>query len=293
LLNRLKGGIIKEAVFLALDNVSHTQASMDEAKNYLSASLPSGSIVLLTSRTKETLLCVRPYVDEGNCLEMPKLDVEEARSLFCKSSNLELTSEVDEGLIMRCVERCHFKKNDGSGISHYHPLTLDVLGKQLGCIDSREWRAQLDKIDEDIFNMSKETDHPIFSILRRSFDAVSKEDQLLFMDVVPFTWSRSYLPWKFSSQRSCHELSMFEWLGMVHRRSADDVIRGVSSILHDSHHYFVILHLLLQFCISLLIWDKQIGVSCSVCPNSKAVQAPFNQCKDLLLCMAPRMMWLL
>jgi hypothetical protein len=285
LLNRLKGGIIKEAVFLALDNVSHTQASMDEAKNYLSASLPSGSIVLLTSRTKETLLCVRPYVDEGNCLEMPELDVEEARSLFCKSSNLELTSEVDEGLIMRCVERCHFKKDDGSGSSHYHPLTLDVLGKQLGCIDSREWRAQLDKIDEDIFNLSNERDHPIFSILRRSFDVVSKEDQLLFMDVALFT--------PFPYAHFSHKLNVFEWLGMVHRRSADNVIRGVSSTFHDLHHYFVILLLLFQFCMSLLIWDKQIGVSYSLCPNSKAVQVPFNQSKNILLCMAQRMMWLL
>jgi hypothetical protein len=84
LLNGLKGGIIKEAAFLAIDNVSHTQASMDEAKSYLSASLPSGSIVLLTSRTKETLLYMRPHVDEGSCLEMPELDVKEARSLFCQ-----------------------------------------------------------------------------------------------------------------------------------------------------------------------------------------------------------------
>jgi hypothetical protein len=236
LLNGLKRGIIKEAVFLALDNVSHTQTSMDEAKSYLSASLPIGSIVLLTSRTKETLLYMRAHVEEGNCLEMPELDVEEAKSLFCKSSDLELTSEVDGELILRCVERCRFEKDDGSGSSHYHPLTLDVLGKQLGCIASREWRAQLDKIDEDIFNLSKETDHPIFSILRRSFDVVSKEDQLLFMDVALFTPRRSYVwkyprgsyVWKYQFLSSGHTLDGFEWLGMVHRRSACDIVLGVS-----------------------------------------------------------------
>jgi hypothetical protein len=227
LLNGLKGGIIKEAAFLAIDNVSHTQASMDEAKSYLSASLPSGSIVLLTSRTKETLLYMRPHVDEGSCLEMPELDVKEARSLFCKSSNLELTSEVDAELIMRCVDRCHFKKDDGSGSSHYHPLTLDVLGKQLGCIDSREWNVELDKIDNDIFNLSEESDHPIFSILRRSFDAVSEEDKLLFMDVVLFIPTRFHLAWKKTSISCAHKLNVFEWLGMVHGRSTSNVIRGV------------------------------------------------------------------
>jgi hypothetical protein len=187
---------------------------MDEAKSYLSASLPIGSIVLLTSRTKETLLYMRAHVEEGNCLEMPELDVEEAKSLFCKSSDLELTSEVDGELILRCVERCRFEKDDGSGSSHYHP--------------SREWRAQLDKIDEDIFNLSKEIDHPIFSILRRSFDAVSEEDQLLFMDVALFTPRRSYLVWKYQFLSSGHTLNGFEWLGMVHRRSAGDIVLGVS-----------------------------------------------------------------
>jgi hypothetical protein len=189
-------------------------------------------------------LYMRPYVEEGNCLEMPELDVEEARSLFCKSSNLELTSEVDGELIMRCVERCCFRKDDGSRSSHYHPLTLDVLGKQLGCMDSREWRAQLNKIDEDIFNLSKEIIHPIFSILRRSFDAVCEEDQLLFMDVALFTPKRLYLPLENSHVacpklnvsewlrmvHTCPELNVFEWLGMVHRRSAGDVVRGVSHL---------------------------------------------------------------
>jgi hypothetical protein len=173
------------------------------------------------------LLYMRPYVEEGNCLEMPELDVEEARSLFCKSSNLELTSEVDGELIMRCVERCRFRKDDNSGSSHYHPLSLDVLGKQLGCIDLREWRVQLDEIDKDIFNLSKESDHPIFSILRRSFDGVSEEDQLLFMDVALFTPNRIYMRWEYLLI-TCSMLNVFEWLGMVHRRSAGDVIRGVS-----------------------------------------------------------------
>jgi hypothetical protein len=217
-------------VFLALDNVSHTQASKGEAKSYLSASLPIGSIVLLTSRTKDTLLYMRPYVEEGNCLEMPELDVQEARSLFCKSSNLELTSEVDGELIMRCVRQCHFRKDDGSGSSHYHPLTLDVLGKQLGCIDSREWNVELDKIDNDIFNLLEESDHPIFSILRRSFDAVSEEDQLLFMDVALFTPRRLHFSWKDSFISFDHKLNVFEWLGMVHGRSTSDVIRGVSHL---------------------------------------------------------------
>ncbi|KAG0611643.1 hypothetical protein M758_7G154700 [Ceratodon purpureus] len=222
LLKGLKSGIIKEAVFLALDNVSDTQASINEAKSYLSASLPHGSIVMVTSRSKYTLKKLRPYVDEDNCLEMPELDVQEAKSLFIISSNFEPKSEDDEKLVMHCVERCHFRKDDGSAEHHhYHPLALDVLGKQLGCIDPKEWEAQL-------YYQSREADDSIYSILRKSFDALSPEDQLLFMDVALF------LPWHqhgpYMYQRAAYNYNMFEWLGMVHRTSVGHVIRGLERL---------------------------------------------------------------
>lgn len=217
--NALKEGIIKEAVFLALDNMSDTDTSIVEAKTYLSASLPPGSIVMVTARTKESLTRVRPYLMGENCVEMPELRIEEAKSLFAKSSGFELGNEDDEQLIQRCVQRCWFLKDGDKGY-HYHPLALDVLGRQLGYIDLKEWNAQLDKIDEDIFNQSKENNHPVFSIVRKIFDALSPEDQLLFMDVALFLPGITY----------AQVVSVqFQWLGMVHGLARiEDVMTALS-----------------------------------------------------------------
>ncbi|KAG0556527.1 hypothetical protein KC19_11G060000 [Ceratodon purpureus] len=230
LLQGLNGEAIKEPVFLAVDNVSDTQESIDEAKTYLSAGLPSGSIVMMTSRSKATLLRVRPDVTESHVLEMPELDVEEAKSLFRRSSELERRGEADDGVVARCVKRCHFRKNDGSGSFQYHPLTLDVLGKQLGCIDPKEWEAHLDKIDEDIFNGTREKDHPIFSVLRKSYDDLSSnpDDQLLLMDVALFLPSRQF------GNEYESKLNLLEWLGMVRGTSVDDVVCGLERLRRKS-----------------------------------------------------------
>ena len=71
---------------------------------------------------------------------------------------------------------------------HYHSLALDILKRELAWIDdSNEWKEQLDTIDKDIFNQSnKRNHHPIFSILKTSFNKLDKKDQLLFMDIVLF-----------------------------------------------------------------------------------------------------------
>lgn len=114
--NALKEGIIKDAVFLALDNMSDRDASKAEVQTYLSGRLPSGSIVMVTARSKDWLSRLRPHIDESKCMEMPELMVEEAKSLFAKSSDLQLRNEVDEELILRCVKRCYFKKRMAAGV---------------------------------------------------------------------------------------------------------------------------------------------------------------------------------
>lgn len=203
--------------------MSDTDASIMQAKSYLSARLPPGSIVMVTARAKDSLIRVRPYLHEKNCMSMPELMIEEAKALFIKSSNFERRSDNDELLIELCVERCRFSKDDTHKSHHYHPLALNVLGRQLGFIDPTEWEEQLDKIDEDIFNHSKEINHPIFSILRKSFDALSPEDQLLFVDVALF------LPETFSFAWYGTTDVHFHWLGMVHgSHRIDNVMMAVS-----------------------------------------------------------------
>ncbi|KAG0559495.1 hypothetical protein KC19_10G109500 [Ceratodon purpureus] len=251
--NGLKeGNFVKEAVFLALDNLLDSNAAFKQVKRYLSAKLPSGSIVMVTTRSKDLLLNMRQYFNQNNCMEMPELNIEEATSLFVKSSEFEKEGDDDARLIERCVMRCCFRKddpcrseNDNNNCNHnypayyenereydhyydqirrhnhhYHPLALDVLGRQLGRIDRSKWRVQLRLIDEDIFNLTRESTHPIFSILKKSFYTLSPEDQLLFIDVALF------LPHQVEG--GCN---VIEWLGMVHSLpSIDDVKSRLESL---------------------------------------------------------------
>jgi hypothetical protein len=223
----LRNGIIKEAIFLSLDNMGDSSASIKEVKSYLSAILPPRSIVMVTARSKDSLMKTR-YIDENNCMEMPDLDEEEAKSLFVKCADFESRIGIDDQLVQRCIKRCQFLKNNGSKSYHYHPLALHVLGSQLGFIDHKEWGAQLDNVDEDIFNASRDNEHPIFSILRKSFDTLAPEDQLLFMDVVLFLPRRKRF---FGFEYDGIDWDMFKWLGKVHRiPSVDGVMGGVSSL---------------------------------------------------------------
>ncbi|KAG0627870.1 hypothetical protein M758_2G234400 [Ceratodon purpureus] len=224
--NALREGIIKDPIFLTLDNMSDEDASIAEVQSYLSARLPTGSIVIVTARSKDWLLRVRPYIDESKCMQMPELMQEEAKSLFAKSSDAEMRSGVDEKLILRCLKRCCFQKQDGSGNCHYHPLALDVLGRQLSRLtDLNEWVMLLDRIDEDIFNQSRENNHPIFSILRKSFDALCSGDQLLLMDVA------LYLPNVEDTRTLEGVYNLFDWLRMVHNfQRIDDVMRALERL---------------------------------------------------------------
>ena len=219
--NGLKEGtFIKEAVFLAIDNMSDTHASIEEAKRYLSAKLPLGSIVIVTTRYKKALPRLGLSMDD-ECMKMPELEFEEARSLFVKSCDLR--NKDDEQLIKCCVKRCYFQSEEQRTSYHYHPLALDVLGRELAWFDDpKEWVKQLDMIDKDIFNQSNEREHPIFSILRKSFDALAEGDQLLFMDVL-------FLP-NDLDQMYYSNVTLVEWLGMVHRIArVEDVKNWVSA----------------------------------------------------------------
>ena len=54
---------------------------------------------MVTARTKDSLICVRPYLNDNNCIEMPELKIEEAKVIFINSSNFEYKSSNDDELI--------------------------------------------------------------------------------------------------------------------------------------------------------------------------------------------------
>ncbi|KAG0598142.1 hypothetical protein M758_12G049500 [Ceratodon purpureus] len=173
----LRKQLCTQPIFLALDNVHDDFKTLEVAQTYLKASYGSGSIVLVTARSLSVLKKLN--LDEGNCLEMPELEENEAKTLFLSYADLPSRHEVDEGLLNDCIERCHFLKGDGRS-RHYHPLALKVLGQQLGC-NTTKWAAQLCNIDT--FNQLKDRRHPVFSILRNSYDSLDRRLQMVFMDL--------------------------------------------------------------------------------------------------------------
>jgi hypothetical protein len=198
-----------QPTFLVLDNVQDEPKSLEVAETYFKASYGCGSVVLVTARSLDVLKKLN--LDECQCLEMPELEENEARSLFLSCVNLPSDHQVDEALLKDCIERCHFLKGDGKS-RHYHPLALQVLGQQLGR-NIKQWPAQLRSID--MFSHLNDTKHPIFSILRKSFDSLNHEQRMLFMDLA--------LNIPSDSGALGAGFNKLDWLSMVYELPVEDV----------------------------------------------------------------------
>jgi hypothetical protein len=211
----LKSHAVKERVFLALDNVS--DESKEQAKSYLEANFGGGSRVLVTARSLDQLQCLGIHKD--HCFAMLELELEEAKSLFLSYTRLK-ENEVDEELLKKCLERCYFSNGlsatSSSGGYHYHPLALRVLGSEVGdFIRLDKTRQATMRTRIDTFNLSRQKEHPVFSILRISFDSLKEEDQLLFLLIALVLPNKPY--------GSFHPVLAMEWLGMVHGKEANDI----------------------------------------------------------------------
>jgi hypothetical protein len=242
----LKSHAVKERVFLALDNVS--DESKEQAKSYLEANFGDGSVVLVTARSLDQLQCLGIHKD--HCFAMPELGFEEAKSLFLSYTRLK-ENEVDQELLVKCVQRCYFCKGQSSSSSlfhgyHYHPLALRVLGSEVGDFirpDMTKQGAMLTRIDT--FNLSRQKEHGVFSILRSSFDSLKEEDQLLFLLIALVLPNKSYEP--------IDLVSMAEWLGMVHGKEANG-IEWMVSFVHTFYclrlfvHEYVTMKFLIVEC---------------------------------------------
>jgi hypothetical protein len=218
----LKSHVVKERVFLALDNVS--DESEEQAKSYLQANFGDGSVVLITARSVDQLQCLGVHKD--NCFAMLELELEEAKSLFLSYTRLK-KNEVDQELLEKCVKRCYFSKGQSSSSDymHYHPLALKVLGCEVGDL-ARQYgitRQVVLLTRINTFNLSRQKEHPVFSILRSSFDSLLEEDQLLFLHVALF------LPNPFVNVVFTVCLGM-DWLSMVHGEKENDIALRVSVV---------------------------------------------------------------
>jgi hypothetical protein len=230
-ISKYLGRICVEKVFLALDNVDIE--SLDDARSFLdiwqkpedNGRVGEGSVVVATARSILTLS--RLEIAEDDCLEMPGLDDEQAKSLFRTSAALdgERTPE-DQRNIEYCVEQCRFSKDDSKGQSHYHPLALKVLGGQLrnsGSVDLSTWVEELKRYEGDKFNQDDLLEHPVFGILRRGFDRLKPECKSLFVDVVLFNPYRRDLQYR--NKCDDHGAKLYEWLMIVQNIKCLDTIK--------------------------------------------------------------------
>lgn len=232
--HQLNKSIVNQPVFLAIDNVvSEDRENLKQAKTYLGTNWKEGSVVMVTSRSLNDLMYLKPHINEGNCMGVPELTKDDAMSLFLnhvRSTNAAI--EVDEQLLNRCVEKCYFFKGVGQD-RHYIPLALEVLGEELARVgnDPKKWSARLRKIDTFEKELSQKK-HPIFSILRSSYDSLTDAAKTLFMDVALYLPCTQYQSWHWGCFLRCN---LFDWLSMVHGSKVKEMLNHLKekSLLED------------------------------------------------------------
>lgn len=200
--------------FVALDNVNDTQEMLDSARILLRAGFHPESKVLVTARSCNVLERVFGGLVEPSLVAVPKLTQEEAICLFLQHAtyqklNFESFSPECQDVILRCVERCF----------QGHPLALKTLGARLcniSDIDPLQWSEVLEDLD---FKMSLDRVHPIFSILRASYDALPERHKLIFIDIALYAPQR--VLWSVGTL--CH------WLGYLHQRKPHTIKEMVTT----------------------------------------------------------------
>ena len=180
--------------------------------------------MIVTSRSKKTLL--RIGVDEDACFEMPELDNGDAREIFLyhATNGFFFETAKDVHAIEECIKSCYFGKGEGRG-SHYHPLSLKVLGDCLNFArkEPSVWMEDLQKQKSSSY--PQEQINALFNSLRINFDRLANGEQELFMDLAMFSplcipdfrHGSMVLP----ESGSDFKLDLMEWLCLVHNKEKD------------------------------------------------------------------------
>ncbi|KAG0615814.1 hypothetical protein M758_5G068900 [Ceratodon purpureus] len=232
--NQLNKGVVNQPIFLAIDNVvSDDRENLKQAKTYLGTRWIEGSVVMVTARSLNDLTYLKPHINESDCMGVPELTKDDAMALFQNHvKSADATIKIDEQLLNRCVERCCFSKGANQDC-HYIPLALEVLGEELASVgyDSRKWDVRLKKIDTFEKALSQKK-HPIFSILRTSYESLDDEAKMLFMDVALFLPCVQYQSWHWGCFLKCN---LYDWLGMVHGSKVKEMLNQLKqkSLLED------------------------------------------------------------
>lgn len=165
---------------LIVDNVSDNQTIFEEARTLLTLPFKEGSLILVTARSCIVLEKLR--IPKKATMRVPALSPSEAQTLFSQHAGCDPRSLTDgqKRAMESFVERCNFGV-EGMASQEYHPLALKVLGTRVGA-NPEEWQ----NIRIDFKHYENEETHPIFSILRSSYDAMKRGYQKLFLDIALF-----------------------------------------------------------------------------------------------------------
>ena len=112
-------------------------------------------------------------------MEIPSLLEHEAKALFMHhaESAKSILSKLEEEALEKLIKHCCFKVNGAR--QEYHPLALRALGTRAGTVDTKEWLDVAANLKYDVTGNV----HPVFSILRSSYDTLSPECQRMFLDL--------------------------------------------------------------------------------------------------------------
>lgn len=235
----------KEPKFLAVDNVQDTLASLQEAESYLKWLSPE-SIIIITSRSRDNLLSVKPGDDIIPCNPIPNLDQEEAMTLFLKIAAPDVDRQSldhrHNRILENCLKICFFPRkkeinydqvpvDDGdhtvNGESgHHHPLALRAVAayfrdRYTGPDSILCWKEEL-KSRNDVFLHAPDS-MDVFDVLGIGFNDknMTPLSKQLFIDVA------LYAP----------ENEIFYWLVSIHYEYKPEIIREEVGLL--SFFYFV------------------------------------------------------
>lgn len=244
---------INHKVFLAIDNVWNEDKSREQAEALLEMDFHPDSLVFITSRSCELLEWLG--IEKRCCFEMPSLDKGDAKDVLLEFAaprcDIQTMPDYQQVAIDKVVERCFMTKGpicSASSEKQYVPLALKVLGRQL-CLPLNEFHVtNLTKWVNDLdLKWSNQKQHPIFSILRLSYDNLpSSKHKNIFFDVA-LCVPRQH------DNTSANVNEVCKWLSMVYCEDTHVILKIVSLFFAQC---FILDYLCIIVCLSPISYNQ-------------------------------------
>ncbi|KAG0562315.1 hypothetical protein KC19_9G136400 [Ceratodon purpureus] len=220
----------RSGVFMAIDDVSGDQRSLDEARAHLEAGFCPKSRIIVTSRGQNIVEGLLSHFKF--CKPVPSLTQEEAETVFLKMAApgkiLSALTDEERRSLALCVEQCRFPRGRDQqyhflASRQYHPMAIRALANcfQNQAINKKSlsvWEKYLEAVDRGY-------SPNLFGILEMQFKSLEPIEQLFFLDIALFGD-------KVSISLSAED--WFTWLEGLHMDSSPAFVKGVLKQLKRS-----------------------------------------------------------